>query len=84
MSDSSGNHRKRNVDYRTGEYKTCLIHAPRHTTDECKVLGDFGSKYFISRPTKDPEHDPVPRNKCNDQQENSAIVNIEFYEILLH
>ena len=54
-----------------------------HSSDECKVLGDFGSKYVKSRPTKDRLHDPVPRNKFNIQKQNNDIVNSAMYEIML-
>ena len=32
--------------------QTYLIHGPGHSSDECMVLGDFGSKYSKIRPTK--------------------------------
>ena len=38
-------------------------------------MGDFGSKYVKSRPTKYHGKYPVPRNKINRQQENNYIVN---------
>ena len=47
-------------------------------------MGDFGSTYFKIRLTKYRGHDPVPRKKCNIQQENNSIVNIAVDEILLH
>ena len=25
-------------------FKTCLVHGPRHASDECHVLRDFGAK----------------------------------------
>ena len=62
----------------------CLIHGPDHSSDECKVLGDFGYKYAKSGPTKDHGHNPVPGKKFNIQQDNSAIVNSTVDEILLH
>ena len=51
--------------------------------NECKVLGDFGSKYVKIRPTKDRRHNPVPRNKFNSQQDSNVIVNSVVDEILL-
>ena len=85
MSESAGKRRKRNVDHLKGTPKpTCLIHAPGHSSDEYKVLGDFGSKYDKSWPTKDFGHDPVKINKFNRQKDNNAIVNSEVNEILLH
>ena len=48
--------------------QTCLIHGPGNSSDECKVLGDFGSRYSKSRPTKDHGHDPSTKNKVNRQK----------------
>ena len=67
-----------------GESKICIIHGPRHYSDECKVLGDFGAKYSKGKPTKDRRNNLVPRNKFKGQQENNAIVNIAVDESLLH
>ena len=48
---------------------------PRVFIRKYKVLGDFGSKYARSRPTKDRGQDPANRNKFNSQQESNDIVN---------
>ena len=53
ISESSGKRRKIYVDYPMGKSKTCLIHGPGNSSDECKVLGDFGSKYAKTGRTKD-------------------------------
>ena len=51
-SESSGKRRKRHVDHLRDRSKhTFLIHGPGHSSDECKVLVDFGSKYCKNRPT---------------------------------
>ena len=84
MNLSTGKRIKIYVDYPKGESKTCLIHGPRNSSDECKVLGDFGSKYVKSRPTKDHGNDPLPGNKFNRQQDNNDIVHNSVDEILLH
>ena len=61
MSEGSENCRKIYVDYPKRKSKpTCLIHEPGHSSYECKILGDFGSKYVKSRPTKDRGHNLVP------------------------
>ena len=66
MSDSSNNHSKIYVDHPKDVFKsTHLIHGPRHSPDECKVLGEFGSKYAKNRPTKDIGQDPENRKKMN-------------------
>ena len=51
---------KRYVDHQKYRSKlTCLIHGPGNLTDECKVLGDFVSKYSKVRTTKDIGHEPA-------------------------
>ena len=58
MSESSGKIRKSYVDYPKDRSKlTCLIHGPGHSSDECKVLVEFGFKYYKSMATKDCRHD---------------------------
>ena len=84
MSEISGKNRKRYVDHPKDRSKpTCLIHGPRHSSDERKVLGDLGSKYAKISPTKDPMHGTANRNKFNSQKQNNAIVNHTVDEILL-
>ena len=81
--ESAGKRIKRHVDIPTGKSKTCLIHIPGYSSEECKVLGDFGTKYANSRPTKDRSNSPVPRMGITRQQENNTIVNNSVDEILL-
>ena len=45
----------------------CIIHSPVHSSDECKVLGNFGFKYAKRRPTKDHGEDLANRNKFDRQ-----------------
>ena len=61
--ESSGKRRKRYVDSSKIESKTCLIHGPGHYSDECKVLGDFGTNYSNSKPTKYHGNHHIPREK---------------------
>ena len=76
MSESADKGRKVCVDHlKDISTPTCLIHGPGHSSDQCKVLGDFGSKYAKSRPTKDRRKNPANRNIFNRQQENNAIFN---------
>ena len=85
MIESDGNHGKRYVDYPKSKYRTtCLIHGPMHSSDGCKVLGDFDFYYTKSMPRKDYGQDQVNRKKFNSQQENNYIVDIAVDEILLH
>ena len=81
--DISGNSKKRHLDIPTGKSKICLIHGPGYSSEECKVLGDFGTKYAKSRPTKGHSSSPVPRKRIKRHQENKSIVNNAVDEILL-
>ena len=85
MSESSGKCRKVYVVYPKGRSKpTYLIHGSGYSSDECKVLVYFGSKYAKSIPTKEFEYYPTNINKFNSQKKNNAIVNSVVDEILLH
>ena len=53
--------RKQYVDSSKSKSKTCLIYDPRHSYYECKVLGDFGTKYANHKPNKDLRNHPIPR-----------------------
>ena len=84
MSKSAGKYRKRYVDHpKDGSKPTCIIHGPGNSPDEFKVLGDFGSKYATISPTKDCGNDPTRIKNISRHQENNAMVNSEFDEILL-
>ena len=59
MSESAGNNRKRYIYHPKDISKLpCLIHGPRHSSDECKVLGEFGTMYDKCRPTKERMQEP--------------------------
>ena len=84
MSESNGKIRKRDVYHPKDRSKlTFLIHGPGHPQGECKILGDFGSKYSKIRPTKDRVQDHATKNKFNREQENNDIYHHEFDEIIL-
>ena len=54
MSERDSKSRKIYVDHLKGMYKPKdLTHAPWNSSDKCKVLGYFGSKYDKIRHTKD-------------------------------
>ena len=77
MSKSTDKRRKRYVDHPKDESKpTCIIHGPRNSSDECKVLGDFCSKYSRIRPTKYHGHNPSNGTKFNRHKDNNVIVSI--------
>ena len=68
MSESAGKFIKRYVVHPKDRSKRIfLILGIGHSSDECKVLGDFGSKYSKSGPTKDRGHERV--YKKNQQTE---------------
>ena len=53
MSESADKCRKSYVDHPNYRSKlTCLIHCIGNSSDECKVLGYFGSKYSKIRPLR--------------------------------
>ena len=84
MSESSRNLRKRYVDHLNDRYKlTFLVNGTGHSSDECKVLEDFCSKYSKARPTKDHRLQPETKNKFNRHQENNYIVNHAVGDIIL-
>ena len=62
---------------------TCIIHGPKHSPDEYKVLGGFFSKYFKINPTKEHSTEPTTKNNFGIQQENNSIVQHLFDEIIL-
>ena len=69
MSESSGKNRKRYVDHLKDRSKlNFLIHVPGHSSDECKVLGDFCFKYSKSRPTKDRGNDPITKKMLDSKR----------------
>ena len=84
MSESAGKIIQRYVENSNGDSRTCFTNGPIHSSDECKVLGDFGYKYVKIIPTKDHGHDLVPRNKFNKHQENNTIRISAVDEILLN
>ena len=38
-----------------------MIHGPGHYSDECIVLGKFGTKYAAAQTMKDRGGNPIPR-----------------------
>ena len=80
--ERAGKRRKRHIYTLTVKSKTCLVHGPGNSSEECKVLGDFVTKYTNIRPTKELGSIPTPRVNFNGRQENNAIVNNAVDEIL--
>ena len=51
-----------------------MIHGPGHSSDEFKVLGEFGNKYVTSHITMDQGRNPIPRRGFQKKQENHTII----------
>ena len=83
-SKSTEKRRKRYVDHPKDRFKPIfLIYECRHSLDECKDLGEFGSKYSKRRPTKDRGQEPEKMKKFNRKQENISVVHHAVDEIIL-
>ena len=52
-----------------------MIHGAGNFSDECKVLGEFGTKYAAAHPTKDRGSNTIPRKSFQEKQENHTIIN---------
>ena len=83
-SESAGKRRKRHIDILTGKSKTCLIHGPRHSSEERKVLGDFRTKYANRRPTKDHGSIPIPRKKLTGSRKKTPSLTIQWNKFYQH
>ena len=84
MSESAGKRSKRYEYHLNDRSKiTCIIYGPGHSSDEYKVLGDFGSNYAKIRPNKDHRHDPATNKNFGRHQDNNDIVQHAVNEIIL-
>ena len=61
----------------------CTVHGAIIYSDECKALGEFGSKYSKFRPTEYQRQETTIKKKCGRQQDNNAIVQHAVDEIYL-
>ena len=53
MGNHTDKRKQRYVDHMRDRSKlTCLIHSPGHSSYECRVLNDFGTKYAKERPPR--------------------------------
>ena len=54
----AGKSKTRNADKSNGNLteKNCMIHGAGHSSEECKVLSDFGRKWSSVRPSKYHKH----------------------------
>ena len=51
-----------------------MIHGLRHSSDECKVLGEFLTKYAADQPTKNRGSNTIPKKGFHKKQENHTII----------
>ena len=61
-----------------------MIHSVGNSSDECKVLVKFGTKYASDQPNKYHGNHPIPRKIFRKNQENHAIINNVLDDILLN
>ena len=59
-----------------------MIHSVGNSSDECKFLVKFGTKYAADQPNKYHGNHPIPRKIFRKNQENHAIINNLVNEIL--
>ena len=75
MGKHAGRCKKRYVDCPIEiSQLTCLIHGPGHSSDECKVLDNFGTKYAKCRPFKESRVNPTTKKKYKKKQQVNSIV----------
>ena len=84
MDESAGKLRKQFVDFSKSKSKTCIIHGLGNSSDECKVLGEFGTKQAKGKSDKDHGNNLVPRGKTNRQKSINSIINKAVDNILLN
>ena len=51
-----------------------MIHGSVHSSDECKVLRNFGTKYAAAQPAKDRGSDPVPRKVFHKNKRTTLLL----------
>ena len=52
-----------------------MIHCLGKSSDECKVLGECGTKYSVSHPTKDQGKNPIHKKGSQKKQDIRNIIN---------
>ena len=70
----AGKRNKRYVDRLKSASKHCMIHELGYSSDKCKFLGEFGTKYVVARHTKDRGSNPIPKRGFQKKQENHIII----------
>ena len=84
ICECAGKRRKRYIDHLKDILRlTCIIHGPGNSSDECKVLVDFGTMYDKGSPTKDCRQEPASKKYFGRRQENNTILQHAVSEIIL-
>ena len=58
-----------------------MIHGPGYSSDECKVLGEFGTNYASVQPKKDCGSNTITRKEFQKKQENHTIIDNNMDEL---
>ena len=58
-----------------------MTHGLGNFSDECKVLGEFGTKYAADQPTNNRGSTTIPKKGYQKKQENHAIIDNMVDEI---
>ena len=72
--DSACKRSKRYVDCSKSASKHCIIHGLVHSSDECKVLGESGTKYAAAQLTEICGRNTIPKKGYHKKQESHAII----------
>ena len=51
-----------------------MIHCIGHSSDECKILGGFGTKYTAAQPTNNRGSNPIPKKVIRKIKINHSIL----------
>ena len=71
---SDNKRRKKYLDCSNSASKVCMIHGARNSSDECKVLGKFVTKYAAPQPTKDCGSDTIPRERFQKNKRTKLLL----------
>ena len=72
--ESAGKRRKRYVDCSKSAPKHCMIRGLGNSSDEYKVLGEFGTKYPADQLMRNHGSNPKPKFCFQKKQENHTII----------
>ena len=79
MSNIAYKRRKMYVDHPKDRSKpTCIVNGPVNSSDECKILGDYGYKYSKSSPTKERWHEPAKKIFLTDRKRTVILFSMQW------